>query len=583
MSKDVVYRVKVLDEASGKMRELELAVKRVKAETAGIGKSAHSAEGGISSMGSSMSKMLKGGAILAGVSAVGSAIYSVGKSAVSAAAQVEKYSATLETMLGSKAAARDRMQEYMDIAKTTPFELTQVVEAGNQLQALGRYSEETLTMLGDLAAASGKPLEQVLNAYAKMASGQKGIAVDMFRDLLITTDDWTKATGKGKKASGEMLATSEELIASLPKIMKSKGFFGLMAKQAETTEGKISNLQDAAFSLRAALGESLAPSVKSVVGTLEEWVSSMDKAIRIPIEQKIAAEQAQLNILVERLIDANDNEDQRRSVISELQRDYPDFLKNIDAEKASTEELRAALKSANGEYERKIRLAAFSSQLEEADEEAADAMKALVKNETRRKASEANVANYKEWNSLFGTGYRNDMGTKGKWGKDSRYGYYYMQGGKRVYLNEANQKRATLLEAKIRGNEKLIADNTGWFGNGSDYKAQQKLEEAKAKREFLEGLIEGEGGEESETKSSVSSSAAATSGTSGSGGASAGSGGGGVTSIGGGGGYGSGRNVTTNIGTLVGELNIHTTTLKQGAAEIKALLTQILTEAVSEI
>ena len=75
MSKDVVYRVKVLDEASGKMRELELAVKRVKAETAGIGKSAHTAEGGISSMGSSMSKMLKGGAILAGVSAVGSAIY----------------------------------------------------------------------------------------------------------------------------------------------------------------------------------------------------------------------------------------------------------------------------------------------------------------------------------------------------------------------------------------------------------------------------------------------------------------------------------------------------------------------------
>ena len=81
----------------------------------------------------------------------------------------------------------------------------------------------------------------------------------------------------------------------------------------------------------------------------------------------------------------------------------------------------------------------------------------------------------------------------------------------------------------------------------------------------------------------MSSSAAATNGTSGSGGAAAGSGGGGVTSIGGGGGYGSGKNVTTNIGTLVGELNIHTTTLKQGAAEIKALLTQILTEAVSEI
>ena len=574
MSKDVVYRVKVLDEASGKMRELELAVKRVKAETAGIGKSAHTAEGGISSMGSSMSKMLKGGAILAGVSAVGSAIYSVGKSAVSAAAQVEKYSATLETMLGSKAAARDRMQEYMDIAKTTPFELTQVVEAGNQLQALGRYSEETLTMLGDLAAASGKPLEQVLNAYAKMASGQKGIAVDMFRDLLITTDDWTKATGKGKKASGEMLATSEELIASLPKIMKSKGFFGLMAKQAETTEGKISNLQDAAFSLRAALGERLAPSVKSVVGTLEDWTSSLEKNIRIPVEEKIAKEQAMLNILVGRLIESNDNEQERGNIIAQLKREYPDFLQKIDAEKATTEQLREALSKTNKEYERKIRLAVYGAKMEELQEKAAGAMSTIADVEIGNKAAEKVAQLEARRRELVGV-----MG----WGKDEKYGYYRTEKGKRVYLNSANQKEMMQIDAQLKANRELVRKRATWYGaRKDDEAARSELDATMEQMKTLEGLIEGEGGEESETKSSVSSSAAATSGTSG-GGAAAGSGGGGVTSIGGGGGYGSGRNVTTNIGTLVGELNIHTTTLKQGAAEIKALLTQILTEAVSEI
>ena len=573
MSKDVVYRVKVLDEASGKMRELELAVKRVKAETAGIGKSAHTAEGGISSMGSSMSKMLKGGAILAGVSAVGSAIYSVGKSAVSAAAQVEKYSATLETMLGSKAAARDRMQEYMDIAKTTPFELTQVVEAGNQLQALGRYSEETLTMLGDLAAASGKPLEQVLNAYAKMASGQKGIAVDMFRDLLITTDDWTKATGKGKKASGEMLATSEELIASLPKIMKSKGFFGLMAKQAETTEGKISNLQDAAFSLRAALGERLAPSVKSVVGTLEDWTSSLENNIRIPVEEKIAKEQAMLNILVGRLIESNDNEQERGNIIAQLKREYPDFLQKIDAEKATTEQLREALSKTNKEYERKIRLAVYGAKMEELQEKAAGAMSTIADVEIGNKAAEKVAQLEARRRELVGV-----MG----WGKDEKYGYYRTEKGKRVYLNSANQKEMMQIDAQLKANRELVSKRATWYGaRKDDEAARSELDATMEQMKTLEGLIEGEGGEESETKSSVSSSAA-TSGTSG-GGATAGSGGGGVTSIGGGGGYGSGKNITTNIGTLVGELNIHTTTLKQGAAEIKALLTQILTEAVSEI
>ena len=54
------------------------------------------------------------------------------------------------------------------------------------------------------------------------------------------------------------------------------------------------------------------------------------------------------------------------------------------------------------------------------------------------------------------------------------------------------------------------------------------------------------------------------------------------TTIGGSGG-GGGRSVVTNIGTLVGKLEIHTTTLKQSAAEIKAIMTQVLTEAVSEI
>lgn len=573
-TQEVVYKIKVLDVASGKLKELKVSME-------GVGKKAKKTDNELHKLGKRLKWLINGGITATTIGVVGGAIFGVGKAAVSAAAQIEKYNATLETMLGSKSAARDRMQEYMQIAKTTPFELTEVVEAGNQLQALGRYSEETLTMLGDLAAASGKPFEQVMSAYSKMASGQKGIAVDMFRDLLITTDDWTKATGKGKAASGEMLATTEELLQALPKVMKSKGFFGLMAKQSETTEGKIANLEDAIFSLRSSVGERLTPTVKGVVGAMEGWVSSMDRAIRIPIEQKIAAEQAQLNILVERLIDTNDNEEQRRSIIGELQRDYPEFLKNIDAEKASTEELRAALKSANGEYERKIRLAAFSSQLEEADEEAADAMKTLVKNETIRKASEANVANYKEWNSLFGTGFRNNMGTKGKWGKDSRYGYYYMQDGKRVYLNKANQKRATLLEAKIRGNEKLIDDNTGWFGNGSDYKAQQKLEEAKAKREFLEGMMD----DEQSTMDAATSSAPAPSSSSSAVAAGGGTTGGtraSGTTIGGSGG-GGGRNVTTNIGTLVGKLEIHTTTLKQSAAEIKALITQVLTEAVSEI
>lgn len=178
------------------------------------------------------------------------------------AGQIEQYRTSLKVMMGDADLAEQRLQELVEFAATTPFELPQVIEAGNKLQALGRYSKETLTALGDLASASGKPMEQALSAYAKMASGQKGIAVDMFRDLLITSNDWAEATGKGFKSSGESLATYSEMLEALPKIIKDKGFAGMMEEQSKTLVGKLSNLKDATGQTFAEIGEQMLPLAK---------------------------------------------------------------------------------------------------------------------------------------------------------------------------------------------------------------------------------------------------------------------------------------------------------------------------------
>lgn len=567
--KEVIYKVKVLDMASGKMKELELTMKRA-------GKAAEQADGSTQKLGGSLGRLVKGGAIATGVAMIGRAIYNQGKAAVSAAAQVERYTATLETMLGSKSAARERMQEYMDIAKYTPFELTQVVEAGNQLQALGRYSEDTLKMLGDLAAASGKPLEQVMNAYAKMASGQKGIAVDMFRDLLITTNDWAKATGKGVKASGEMEASAEELIASLPKILKSKGFFGLMARQAETTEGKISNLNDAVFSLRSAIGERLQPAVNSMTGVMSGWVATMEEAVRIPTEDKIAKEQAQLNMLVSRLIDANGKEKERSAIMAELKREYPEFLRKIDAEKASTEELRKALADTNREYDRKIRLAVYAKKMEDLQEEAAEEMSTIADVEIARAAEQRKKRLVEELEKITGEQWWQAV-------RRDQYGYFRKDknSGKIIYYNDQNQTKIAALGAQIRAQDELINKGRNLLGGKKNAEAARaKLENTKAKMDAYREAMEQEGGGEATTESMPESGGGSSGGqtVTGTAGRSNGSG---VTLGTRGGGTGGGGRVT-NIGTLVGKLEIHTTTLKQGAAEIKALMTQILTEVVND-
>lgn len=289
----------------------------------------------------------------------------LGNEAIKASAKFEKYTVTLKTMLGSQGAARERMDEYADIAAKTPFQLRQVVEAGNQLQAIGRYSRDNLTQLGDLAAASGKPIEQVMNAYAKLSTGQKGEAVNMFRDLLISSEDWANATGKGIKKNGELAATTEEMLGALPKILKKKGFFGMMDQQAKTTEGRLSNLGDSFDMLKVAVGDNMKPAFDSFISGTTKIVENMRRWVEVPTAEKIGKEKAQLNSLVGIITDANTGEQTRSDLLRELQQQYPEFLKGIDLETVKNEELRKKLVEVNAQYENKMRLASMKDFLSE--------------------------------------------------------------------------------------------------------------------------------------------------------------------------------------------------------------------------
>lgn len=511
-----------------------------------------------------------------------------GKEAVNAAAQIETYQATLETMLGSRDAARDRMEEYKDIAKITPFGLEDVVEGGNQLQAIGRYSRENLEMLGDLAAASNKPMEQVMNAYAKLATGQKGEASRMFQDLLISRNDWIEATGKGVSKSGELLASTEEMMAALPKIMKSKGFYGMMAKQAETAAGKMSNLEDAVFGLHTAIGERLTPKTKAVTTWLTKMADSMAKAVEIPLEKKIAAERAELNALVGALISSTDKEDEKRRLIDEIQKRYPDFVKNINLEKASTEELTRALKAANKEYDKKMKKAALERRLEKYDESSADIMDDVVKYELAIQAKQERQRLSQEINNKLQE-YERQTGNHYRWDKFDHKVYRVKGSGLQSMdlPHGLNAQQEVAIQALIDQYDEYGDMLTTWGGDEKKLKeAQEKYQKHRTGREAIKKMIDQEFG--SDDSGSDNEDTGGTDNKSPTGGTTGGTTGGstpttvvGTTYSGGSGsGGGSGKTVTTNIGTLVGTIEIHTTTLQEGAAEVKRLVTQALLEAV---
>lgn len=282
------------------------------------------------------------GVAISGLSSVASAGWDFAKGSVQAAAQVEGYKIALTTMLGTQDEANKRLAEYQDIAAKTPFELPQVVEAGNQLQALGRYSRENIEMLGDLAAASGKPIEQAMDAFAKMATGQRGEAVQQFRQLLISDDDWMKYTGKVKIASNgnrEFTGTTEDMVRVLPQILKAKGFAGMMVAQSKSVAGGISNMKDSFFQLQAAIGERFTPEVKTATGMLTEFLTATKKLVEISPEERIRDEARYVNQLAGELANSNTPLERRREILKELQTLAPQIVAGLDAENLSYKNL----------------------------------------------------------------------------------------------------------------------------------------------------------------------------------------------------------------------------------------------------
>lgn len=421
------------------------------------------------------------------------------KDASHASQAIETYEVSLKNMLGTTDAARERMQEYFAIAKETPFDLPQVVEAGNKLQALGRYSADNVKMLGDLAAASGKPMEQAMSAYAKLASGQKGIAVDMFRDLMITTDDWAKATGKGVDKQGQMLATTEEMIAALPGLLKSKGYLGMMATQAQTTAGKLSNLEDGFFQLKVAIGDRLSSATKSFATEMGYAVDKVKRFVEIPVEQKIAAEKAELNALVGTLTDSNTLEVQREDALRKLNERYPDFMKNLGDEVTNTEKLKDALADANKEYDKKMKLATYerisANIQDDMDETIADLAEWQASKFAKEELDKLNPQWDKKINELTEkAGGMVKYIPKDYWNIDTNGTLYAMAGGQFLggipNLSEEEKNELLVLKGQIDANK----DALKWWGlrdEDDKIKEYQNKYNALIKRqESIKGLID---------------------------------------------------------------------------------------------
>ncbi len=168
--------------------------------------------------------------------------------------------------------------------------------------------------------------------------------------------------------------TEEQRVATLAEVI-TQSVGGMNRALAKTDVGKLRKIKDRFGDIKESIG-GIATSISARLVPIGNW--ALDKAEKLlgtgnTAIRQIAEEKSELNTLVESLIDVYDKEDERKRLIDEIQRKYPDFLKNIDLEKDGVDGLRKKLVEVNAEYDKRIRNAVIAHRLEKLQQESEEA------------------------------------------------------------------------------------------------------------------------------------------------------------------------------------------------------------------
>jgi hypothetical protein len=223
------------------------------------------------------------GAIGLAISGIKQSIDLVGqaiKTALGPSAEMQKLQVQFGVLLGSTQAAKQRMQELVKFSDETPFELPEVTEASKVLETLTKGALSTgegLRLVGDVAAATGQPFNELAVWFGRLYDGlQSG-----------------RPVGEAMQRLQELGAVSGDTRAEIEKLQKEgkKGpevwdvakksfeqYSGMMEAQSKTFEGLASTMQDSLGGVLREFGDQILPSASGATKDLTGMFNDLKPA-----------------------------------------------------------------------------------------------------------------------------------------------------------------------------------------------------------------------------------------------------------------------------------------------------------------
>ena len=200
--------------------------------------------------------------------------------------QFQQLEISFNTMLGSADKSKQLMDELIQTAAHTPFDMSSITSGAKQLLAYGTEAKDvnkTLVQLGDIASGLNIPLGELVYLYGTTVSQGRMFTMDLRqfmgrgvplaeelgKILHQNTTEVQESVSKGK-------VTSDIFKEAIANMTQAGGRFGgLMEQQSKTLEGQWSNIGDSiqqAFNEIGKKSEGVFSSGLSIISAMvENW------------------------------------------------------------------------------------------------------------------------------------------------------------------------------------------------------------------------------------------------------------------------------------------------------------------------
>lgn len=219
--------------------------------------------------------------------ALGAALTFGASKASALARESEQVNVAFEVMMGSATKAHAMIAEITELANVTPFTRTELLDSAKLMLNFGIANEKilpNLKMIGDISGGNAVKMHLMTLAFSQSSAAGRLMGQDLLQMInagFNPLQEISKKTGLSMavlKDKMEKGAISTNMVEAAFKDATTEGgrFFGMMDKQSQTFEGRLSTLRDKAEIWATFVGQKLNEKLSPI---LDKSIELLDRLV----------------------------------------------------------------------------------------------------------------------------------------------------------------------------------------------------------------------------------------------------------------------------------------------------------------